>query len=143
MRENRTHGSEGGDGESRSRPLSGLLRRISLDTRFRGYDGTHAGHSFSFPNGYFQRSARTSRRIRIRSPPTSSPGSHWGCPCILFCDHWVLYGQLSCLPRLLLVTARPRCFYRGATGSKNAAKPSYSCELSQDSFCRDDKLPVR
>ena len=25
MRENRTHGSEGGDGESRSRPLSGLF----------------------------------------------------------------------------------------------------------------------
>jgi hypothetical protein len=62
VRENRTHGSEGGDGESRSRPLSGLLRRISLDTRFRGYDGTQAGHSFSSPNGYFQRRTRRARR---------------------------------------------------------------------------------
>ncbi len=29
MRENRTHGSEGGDGESRSRPLSGTAREVS------------------------------------------------------------------------------------------------------------------
>ena len=41
MRENRTHGSEGGDGESRSpTPIRFGLRPISLDTRFRGYDGT-------------------------------------------------------------------------------------------------------
>src|SRR3990172_2795056 len=40
---------------SRARGNPGLLRRISLDTRFRGYDGTQAGSSFSSPNGYFQR----------------------------------------------------------------------------------------
>ncbi|MGZ8500626.1 MAG: hypothetical protein ACXW5W_19700, partial [Candidatus Binatia bacterium] len=52
----RTHGSEGGDGESRSpTPIRFVLRRISLDTRFRGYDGApqalccayHPAHLFS------------------------------------------------------------------------------------------------
>ncbi len=55
MRENRTHGSEGGDGESRSRPLSGLLRRISLDTRFRGYDETQAGLFVFIPKRVFSK----------------------------------------------------------------------------------------
>ena len=32
----------------------GLLRRISLDTRFRGYDGTQAGLSFSPQTGIFK-----------------------------------------------------------------------------------------
>jgi hypothetical protein len=31
-----------------------LLRRISLDTRFRGYDGTQAGLSFSPQTGIFK-----------------------------------------------------------------------------------------
>ena len=39
MRENRTHGSEGGDGESRSRPLSGGRAAGTLDSGFRRNDG--------------------------------------------------------------------------------------------------------
>ena len=42
MRENRTHGSEGGDGESRFRPLSeGITKAFCLkilDARLRGHD---------------------------------------------------------------------------------------------------------
>ena len=64
MRENRTHGSEGGDGESRSRPLSGLLRRISLDTRFRGYDGTQAGLLVLIPKRVFSKEVTKSMKLR-------------------------------------------------------------------------------
>jgi hypothetical protein len=39
---------------SRARGNPGLLRRISLDTRFRGYDGTQAGLSFSPQTGIFK-----------------------------------------------------------------------------------------
>jgi len=42
VRENCKHGSEGGDGESRFRPLSGTFSaqlQKSLDSRLRGNDG--------------------------------------------------------------------------------------------------------
>jgi hypothetical protein len=65
VRENRTHGSEGGDGESRFRPLSGLLRRISLDTRFRGYDGTQAGLFVLIPKRVFSKELTKGTKVRI------------------------------------------------------------------------------
>ena len=42
---------------SRTRESRFVLRRISLDTRFRGYDGTQAASSFcrSSPHAYFRR----------------------------------------------------------------------------------------
>ena len=72
MRENRTHGSEGGDGESRSRPLSGLFSApISLDTRFRRYDGTLRSlsvfwvlHSIGHPRSVFSKEVAKSTKVR-------------------------------------------------------------------------------
>ena len=40
---------------SRARGNPGLLRRISLDTRFRGYDGTQAGLFVLIPNRVFSK----------------------------------------------------------------------------------------
>jgi hypothetical protein len=40
---------------SRARGNPGLLRRISLDTRFRGYDGTQAGLFVLIPKRVFSK----------------------------------------------------------------------------------------
>ena len=40
---------------SRARGNPGLLRRISLDTRFRGYDGTQAGLFVLIPKQVFSK----------------------------------------------------------------------------------------
>ena len=40
---------------SRARGNPGLLRRISLDTRFRGYDGTQAGLLVLIPKRVFSK----------------------------------------------------------------------------------------
>jgi len=40
---------------SRARGNPGLLRRISLDTRFRGYDGTQAGLLVLIPKPVFSK----------------------------------------------------------------------------------------
>src|SRR3989337_1266570 len=50
---------------SRARGNPGLLRRISLDTRFRGYDGTQAGLLVLIPKRVFSKEARRTRRVRI------------------------------------------------------------------------------
>jgi len=57
---------------SRARGNPGLLRRISLDTRFRGYDGTQAGLSFSpqtgiFKGGHEEHEVKKFRNINVRN----------------------------------------------------------------------------
>ena len=49
---------------------TGLLRRISLDTRFRGYDGTQAGLSFSPQTGIFKgvHEGHEERRFELAKP---------------------------------------------------------------------------
>ena len=46
---------------ARARGNPGLLRRISLDTRFRGYDGTQAGLLVLIPKGVFSKEAQRSQ----------------------------------------------------------------------------------
>ena len=46
---------------ARARGNPGLLRRISLDTRFRGYDGTQPGLLVLIPERVFSREARSSQ----------------------------------------------------------------------------------
>jgi hypothetical protein len=46
---------------SRARGNPGLLRRISLDTRFRGYDGTQAGLSLSLQTGIFKGGTKSTK----------------------------------------------------------------------------------
>jgi hypothetical protein len=53
---------------SRAPGNPGLLRRISLDTRFRGYDGTQAGLSFSPQTGIFK--GGMVRRCSPQAPDT-------------------------------------------------------------------------
>jgi hypothetical protein len=50
----------------RTRESRFVLRRISLDTRFRGYDGIQQTFSLCKPSShrYFRRSARRTRRFR-------------------------------------------------------------------------------
>src|SRR3970282_976930 len=52
---------------SRARGNLGLLRRISLDTRFRGYDGTKAGLFALIPKRVFSKKARRTRRKFFRA----------------------------------------------------------------------------
>jgi hypothetical protein len=63
---------------SRARGNPGLLRRISLDTYFRGYDGTQAGLSLSPQAGNFKGGTKNAkftikeiRTRRVRSPEFS------------------------------------------------------------------------
>src|SRR3990172_3538699 len=50
---------------SRARGNPGLLRRISLDTRFRGYDGTRAGLFVLIPKGVFSKGTPVKIRILV------------------------------------------------------------------------------
>jgi len=49
---------------SRARGNPGLLRRIGLDTRFRGYDGTQAGFFVLIPKRVF--SKEVTRPVELR-----------------------------------------------------------------------------
>src|SRR3990172_7731239 len=49
---------------SRARGNPGLLRRISLDTRFRGYDGTQAGLLVLIPKRVFSKEVTKSTKLR-------------------------------------------------------------------------------
>jgi hypothetical protein len=49
---------------SRARGNPGLLRRISLDTRFRGYDGTQAGLFVLIPKRVFSKEDTKSTKLR-------------------------------------------------------------------------------
>ncbi|MBI2531129.1 MAG: hypothetical protein HYW03_02760 [Deltaproteobacteria bacterium] len=49
---------------SRARGKPGLLRRISLDTRFRGYDGTQAGLFVLIPKRVFSKEDTKSTKLR-------------------------------------------------------------------------------
>ena len=49
---------------SRARGNPGLLRRISLDTRFRGYDGTQAGLLVHIPKRVFSKEDTKSTKLR-------------------------------------------------------------------------------
>ena len=48
---------------SRARGNPGLLRRISLDTRFRGYDGTQAGFPVLIPKRVFSKETQRSQSL--------------------------------------------------------------------------------
>ena len=48
---------------SRARGNPGLLRRISLDTRFRGYDGTQAGLFVLIPKRVFSKEDTKSTKV--------------------------------------------------------------------------------
>ena len=50
---------------SRARGNPGLLRRISLDTRFRGYDGTQAGLCVLIPKQVFSKEDTKSTKFGV------------------------------------------------------------------------------
>ena len=50
---------------ARARGNPGLLRRISLDTRFRGYDGTHARSFVLLPKRVFSKEDTKTTKVRI------------------------------------------------------------------------------
>src|SRR3990167_9547239 len=56
---------------SRARGNPGLLRRISMDTRFRGYDGTQAGLLVLIPKRVF--SKEVTKSTKLRSLTISNP----------------------------------------------------------------------
>ena len=49
---------------SRARGNPGLVRRISLDTRFRGYDGTQAGLFVLLPKRVFSKEVTKSTKFK-------------------------------------------------------------------------------
>ena len=55
---------------SRARGNPGLLRRISLDTRFRGYDGTQAGLFVLLPKGVFSKEDTKSTKFKNKISET-------------------------------------------------------------------------
>ena len=62
---------------SRARGNPGLFRRISLDTRFRGYDGTQTAASFHprtaiFEGGYEEHEVRSLKHPNPSCPSWSS-----------------------------------------------------------------------
>ena len=64
---------------SRARGNPGLLRRISLDTRFRGYDGTQAGLLVLIPKRVFSKEDTKSTKFKNKISETFVSGVYPEC----------------------------------------------------------------
>jgi len=65
---------------SRARGNPGLLRRISLDTRFRGYEGTQAGLLVLIPKRVFSKEGTKEEKIFLKPDGFANSVLRSSCP---------------------------------------------------------------
>ena len=122
---------------SRARGNPGLLRRISLDTRFRGYDGTQAGLLVLIPKRVFSKEVTKSTKLRTLEISMSETFVAGACPefnrRVCFVVRYCLAGREEWRVKIVaqaVTTSRHSCT-KGWTFSPAWAKEALELNRSQ------------